>query len=83
MYFSFHFYYQEESISQCIHNCIRVIKEGGVDAIKLEGGVRRKAEVEALTKCGIAVMGHIGLTPQSVGVLGGYKVQGKSCMEIE
>ena len=48
-----------------------------------EGGVRRKAEVEALTKCGIAVMGHIGLTPQSVGVLGGYKVQGKSCMEIE
>ena len=60
-----------------------MIKEGGVDAIKLEGGVRRKAEVEALTKCGIAVMGHIGLTPQSVGVLGGYKVQGKSCMTIE
>ena len=60
-----------------------MIKEGGVDGIKLEGGVRRKAEVEALTKCGIAVMGHIGLTPQSVGVLGSYKVQGKSCMEIE
>ena len=58
---------------------MRVIKEGSVDAIKLEGGIRRKAEVEALTKCGIAVMGHIGLTPQSVGLLGGYRIQGKSC----
>ena len=57
-----------------------MVKEGGVDAIKLEGGIRRKEEVEALTKCGIAVMGHIGLTPQSVGVLGGYKIQGKSCI---
>lgn len=70
---------QEESISQCIHNCVRVVKEGGVDGIKLEGGVRREKEVKALTQCGIAVLGHIGLTPQSVGKLGGFKVQGKSC----
>lgn len=73
----------EESISQCIHNCIRVIKEGGVDAIKLEGGVRRQKEVKALSECGIAVMGHIGLTPQSVGALGGFKIQGKSCHSCE
>ena len=70
---------QEESISQCIHNCIRVIKEGHMDAIKLEGGVRRKNEVAALSQCGIAVQGHIGLTPQSIGAFGGFKVQGKTC----
>ena len=50
-----------------------------MDGIKLEGGVRRKNEVKALTQCGIAVLGHIGLTPQSVGTLGGFKIQGKSC----
>ena len=61
----------EESISQCIHNCIRLTKEGGV---------RRQKEAKALTDCGIAVMGHIGLTPQSVNVLGGFKIQGKSCI---
>ena len=70
---------QEESISQCVRNCIRVIKEGHMDAIKLEGGVRRKNEVAALSQCGIAVQGHIGLTPQSVGAFGGFKVQGKTC----
>lgn len=48
---------QEESISQCIHNCVRVVKEGGVDGIKLEGGVRREKEVKALTQCGIAGAG--------------------------
>ena len=50
-----------------------------MDGIKLEGGVRRKNEVKALTQCGIAVLGHIGLTPQSVGTLGGFKIQGTSC----
>ena len=50
-----------------------------MDAIKLEGGVRRKTEIEALSNSGIAVQGHIGLTPQSVGTLGGFKVQGKTC----
>ena len=70
----------EESIPQCIHNATRLIKESGVGAIKLEGGVRRQKEAYALSQCGIAVMGHIGLTPQSVGSLGGYKVQGKSCI---
>ena len=70
----------EESISQCIHNCIRLTKEGGVDGVKLEGGVLRQKEAKALTDCGIAVMGHIGLTPQSVNVLGGFKIQGKSCI---
>lgn len=69
----------EESISQCIHNCIRVVKEGNVGGIKLEGGVRRQKEACALSQCGIAVMGHIGLTPQAVGALGGFKIQGKSC----
>ena len=59
----------EESISQCIHNCIRVVKEGNVGGIKLEGGVRRQKEASALSQCGIAVMGHIGLTPQAVELL--------------
>ena len=59
---------------------MRLIKEANMDAIKLEGGVRRKEEVKALTQSGVAVMGHIGLTPQSLGVMGGYKIQGKSCL---
>ena len=60
-----------------------MIKEGQMDAIKLEGGVRRKNEVAALSQCGIAVQGHIGLTPQSVGAMGGFKIQGKTCTKVQ
>ena len=53
------------------------MKEGGAQAIKLEGGQRMARQVEALVGAGIPVMAHIGLTPQSVNTLGGYRVQGR------
>ncbi|MGA1670124.1 MAG: 3-methyl-2-oxobutanoate hydroxymethyltransferase [Candidatus Nanopelagicaceae bacterium] len=67
----------ERSDDQALENAIRFLKEAGVHGIKLEGGVRVRSQVEALTRAGIAVMGHIGLTPQSVNALGGYRVQGR------
>jgi len=67
----------ERSDDQALENAIRFLKEAGVHGIKLEGGVRVRSQVQALTKAGIAVMGHIGLTPQSVNALGGYRVQGR------
>jgi 3-methyl-2-oxobutanoate hydroxymethyltransferase len=57
---------------------VRVMKEAGPQAVKLEGGVRSAESVRALTEAGIPVMGHIGLTPQSVNATGGFKVQGKT-----
>jgi 3-methyl-2-oxobutanoate hydroxymethyltransferase len=53
------------------------MKEGGADAVKLEGGASVKETVRAIVKAGIPVMGHIGLTPQTISMLGGFKVQGK------
>jgi len=58
-------------------NAIRLVKEGGAEAVKLEGGRNRFADIEAILKADIPVMGHIGLTPQSIHKLGGFKVQGK------
>jgi 3-methyl-2-oxobutanoate hydroxymethyltransferase len=61
-----------------IRNCGRVLKETRAEAVKIEGGDEEAARhVRALTRAGIAVMGHIGLTPQSVHALGGYRVQGR------
>lgn len=68
----------EESPSVAFRNAVRVIKETGCQAIKLEGGRRMAETVHYLTDRGIPVMGHIGLTPQSVNVMGGYKTQGRS-----
>lgn len=59
-------------------NAIRFLKEGGVDAIKLEGGKTVASRIRAIRNCGILVFGHIGLTPQSSGVLGGHKAQGRT-----
>ncbi len=67
----------EESPSQAFHNAARTLKETGCQAVKLEGGVRMAKTVEYLTERGIPVMGHIGLTPQNVNVMGGYKTQGR------
>jgi len=53
------------------------MKEGGAQAVKLEGGARMAPQVEALVGSGVPVMAHIGLTPQSVNALGGYRVQGR------
>lgn len=66
-----------ESVEQARRNAGKMIKESGADAVKLEGGVRMREIIRALVDIEIPVMGHIGLTPQSVNRMGGYKVQGK------
>ena len=66
------------SIEQTVENAGRILKEGGSEAIKLEGGFSRVDEVHALKNIGIPVMGHLGLTPQSVNEFGGHKVQAKT-----
>ena len=66
-----------------VRNAARFLKEGGAEAIKLEGGEKRAALVERMRDAEIPVMGHIGLTPQSVHMMGGYKVQGKSLNSVE
>ena len=65
------------SIPEAIRNAGRLMKEGGCDAIKLEGGVHFAPTVEAIVKAGIPVQGHIGLTPQTASALGGFKMQGR------
>jgi 3-methyl-2-oxobutanoate hydroxymethyltransferase len=65
------------SPAQALETAARFMKEGGAQAVKLEGGQRVARQVEALVSAGIPVMAHIGLTPQSVNVLGGYRVQGR------
>ncbi|MGQ9625620.1 MAG: 3-methyl-2-oxobutanoate hydroxymethyltransferase [Anaerolineae bacterium] len=67
----------EMSIPEAIANAGRFLKEAGMDCIKLEGGREMATTVRAIYDAGIPVMGHIGLTPQSVAKLGGFKVQGK------
>jgi len=66
------------SVSDALRNAARFIQEGGAQAVKLEGGVTVAEKVRNIVNCGIPVMGHIGLTPQSIHQLGGYKVQGKT-----
>lgn len=68
----------QESVSQALHNAGRLMKEAGCDAVKLEGGAAVCPAVKAMTTAGIPVIGHIGLTPQSVHQLGGFRVQGKN-----
>ena len=67
----------ESGPEQALASAVRLMKEGGADAVKLEGGTRVAASVAALVRAGIPVMGHIGLTPQSVNQLGGFRVQGR------
>jgi len=64
------------SVEDAIRNAGRIIKEGGADAVKLEGGEEVAEKVEALVKAGIPVMAHIGLMPQRASISGGFKVQG-------
>lgn len=66
-----------ESKEQAIRNATRLMKEGRCDVIKLEGGKDLAATVKAIVDAGVPVMGHIGLTPQTVSKLGGFKIQGK------
>src|SRR6195952_836533 len=67
----------QSSPEQALATATRFMKEGGAQAVKLEGGVRIARQVEALVGAGIPVIAHIGLTPQSVNTLGGYRVQGR------
>ena len=67
----------ESSVTDAIRNAGRLMKEGQVDAVKLEGGKQVAKTVKAIVDAGIPVVGHIGLTPQSASMLGGYKAQGK------
>jgi 3-methyl-2-oxobutanoate hydroxymethyltransferase len=66
------------SADEAVKNAIRLIAEGGVESIKLEGGAEYADIVQRIVRAGIPVMGHIGLTPQSVHKLGGYVVQGRT-----
>ena len=66
------------SSSDALRNAARFIQEGGAQTVKLEGGVVVAETVKRIVDCGIPVMGHIGLTPQSIHQLGGHKVQGKT-----
>ena len=66
------------NISDALRNAARFIQEGGAQTVKLEGGVTVAETVKRIVECGIPVMGHIGLTPQSIHQLGGHKVQGKT-----
>jgi 3-methyl-2-oxobutanoate hydroxymethyltransferase len=65
------------SLEDTLRNAGRFVREGGVGAVKLEGGAKRVRTIEAVLDAEIPVMGHIGLTPQSVHAMGGYKVQGR------
>ncbi len=73
----------QTSERDAIYNAGRFMKEGGADAVKLEGGASVKETVRAIVKAGIPVMGHIGLTPQMISMLGGFKVQGKDAQAAQ
>ncbi|WP_018660359.1 3-methyl-2-oxobutanoate hydroxymethyltransferase [Heyndrickxia acidiproducens] len=64
--------------AETLKNGARLIQEGGANAVKLEGGAEVAGIIESLTEAGIPVMAHLGLTPQKVGIFGGYKLQGKT-----
>lgn len=67
----------ETGAKEALSNAIKIMKQTGAAAVKLEGGARSAAQIKAITEAGIPVMAHIGFTPQSVNGLGGYKVQGR------
>jgi 3-methyl-2-oxobutanoate hydroxymethyltransferase len=77
-YASFHI-----SKKEAVRNAARFVKEAGAEAVKVEGGEKRVALVKRLLDAEIPVMGHIGLTPQSIHAMGGYKVQGKTLAAVE
>ena len=70
-------------INDGVRNALRFVKESGAEAVKLEGGEKRVELVKRVLDAEIPVMGHIGLTPQSIHRMGGYKVQGKNLTDIE
>ena len=73
----------QTSVYDAVKNAGRIMKETGADSIKLEGGVNFKEHIKAIVNASIPVMGHIGMTPQSVNSFGGFKVQGKSLADAK
>src|SRR6202162_1507365 len=73
----------QADLNDAIRNAARFVKEGGAEAVKMEGGEKRADLIRRIIDAEIPVAGHIGLTPQSVNVMGGYKVQGKNLNGIE
>jgi 3-methyl-2-oxobutanoate hydroxymethyltransferase len=71
------------SVEEAVRNASRFVKEAGVEAVKIEGGEKRADLIRRIIDAEIPVTGHIGLTPQSVNVMGGYKVQGKTLVAAE
>jgi 3-methyl-2-oxobutanoate hydroxymethyltransferase len=71
------------SIPEAVNNAVRFLKEAGAEAVKIEGGANRTELVQALTGAEIPVLGHIGLTPQSLHKMGGYKVQGRTIVSFD
>lgn len=69
----------EISPEQALGSAIRLVKEGRVQAVKLEGGKEMSETIEKITRAGVPVLAHVGLTPQRQNALGGFRVQGKSC----
>ena len=67
----------QSSPERAVESAVRLVKEGGAAAVKLEGGVGMAATIEAIARIDVPVMGHVGLTPQSVHRMGGHKVQGR------
>jgi 3-methyl-2-oxobutanoate hydroxymethyltransferase len=70
-------------VNEALRNAVRFVKESGAEAVKVEGGERRLELIARLTEAEIPVMGHVGLTPQSVNAMGGYRVQGKTLSGAE
>ena len=73
----------QASVEDAVRNAGRFVKEGGAEAVKLEGGIVYKAQIKAIIDAGIPVMGHVGLLPQSYHLSSGYRIQGKTRMEAE
>jgi 3-methyl-2-oxobutanoate hydroxymethyltransferase len=71
------------SVPESVRNAGRLMKESGAHAVKLEGGRKMAEHIAAIAACGIPVMGHLGLTPQSVHTMGGHRVQGRSVAAAE
>ena len=72
----------ESNSDEAIRNSIRYIKEGNMEAVKLEGGIEMASTISRITCVGIPVLGHIGLLPQRQASLGGFRVQGKTVAQV-
>jgi len=73
----------QTSVEEAVRNAGRIMKETNCQAVKLEGGIEYADRIKAIVQAGIPVVAHIGLTPQSVNALGGYRVQGKSLKQAQ